>query len=193
MTVLPFNSTVQPLHDMKSLLFASLLALPLAVRAQTPTPTPAPQQVSETTEELDPNTGKVVRRTTRTYTVPAGTVTPRQPTIVGPNPDLTETSATDAQVAAYLAVPGFALAKLSAPALLDTYGGFMSKVRTERRTWKPADWAQAAAVLRALNTRYEALRETIPFDDKLTIRSEQAEFQALRTARQITEQVINKL
>jgi len=125
--------------------------------------------------------------------VAARPVSPKPPPHVAPNPDLTETSATDAQVAAYLAVPGFALAKLSAPALLDTYGRFMSKVRTERRTWKPADWTKAAAVLRALNTRYETLRETIPFDDKLTIRSEQAEFQALRTARQISEQVTNKL
>ena len=45
----------------------------------------------------------------------------------------------------------------------------------------------------SLNGRYETLRTTLSLDDKLTIRSQQAEFQALRTARQISSQVSDKL
>ncbi|RZK55689.1 MAG: hypothetical protein EOO59_10370, partial [Hymenobacter sp.] len=53
------------------LMGALLLALPLAAAAQT-TATPQ-QKVTEVTEELDPATGKVIKRTTRTIMEPAGT------------------------------------------------------------------------------------------------------------------------
>ena len=45
----------------------------------------------------------------------------------------------------------------------------------------------------SLNGRYDALRTVLSLEDKLTIRSQQGEFQALRTARQISNQVSDKL
>ncbi|HEX8657826.1 MAG TPA: hypothetical protein VF690_09845, partial [Hymenobacter sp.] len=100
---------------------ALLLALPLAVTAQTktspvpkpPTKTatvatapgqamPATQQVTEVTEELDPATGKVIRRTTRTTTVPAGTVAPGTTSAPTTAADPVSTTATDAQVTTFL-------------------------------------------------------------------------------------------
>lgn len=196
---------------------AILLALPLLAKAQTspaasaPTPaTPAPgtQQVTEVTEDLDPATGKVIRRTTRTYTMPAGAAkaAPQATTSAGstaaapaPAPpaaaaDLAEVKVTDAQIAAFLGKKTpFAVATLSGPVLLDAYSRFLEKVRADRHAWKPADWAKASAVLAALNARYEQVRPNLTLDDKLSVRSQQAEYQALRTARQISEQVSNKL
>jgi hypothetical protein len=48
-------------------------------------------------------------------------------------------------------------------------------------------------VLSALNGRYEQLRDSFGFNDKLNIRAQQAEYQALRTGRQISDQVSDKL
>lgn len=187
------------------LLAALLLAAPLAATAQTkPAPaatTPAapaataPQQVTEVTEELDPATGKVIRRTTRTTTAPATTagVGTAVPTAAAPAAVGTaDAEATDAQVTAFLRQKT-AVAALPAPALLTAYGRFMDRVRNDRHTWKASDWTTAAAVLSRLNTRYDQLRANLSLDDKLTVRSQQAEFQALRTARQLSDQVSDKL
>ena len=189
---------------------AFLLALPLAATAQT-TPTkattPAPtttkttagtQQVTEVTEDLDPATGKVIRRTTRTTTLPAGTPLPGTVgTTTTTNSststtDLAGAKAGDAQVSAFLRRKT-TVATLSSTALLSTYEMFIERLREDRQNWKPADWAKAAAVMSSLNDRYEQLRSGFSLDDKLTIRSQQAEFQALRTARQISTQVSDKL
>ena len=189
---------------------AFLLALPLAATAQTTptkTTTPAPttskttagtQQVTEVTEDLDPATGKVIRRTTRTTTLPAGTPLPgtvgtTTTTNSGTSTtDLADTKAGDAQISAFLRRKT-TVATLSSTALLSTYEMFIERVREDRQNWKPADWVKAAAVMSSLNDRYEQLRSGFSLDDKLTIRSQQAEFQALRTARQISTQVSDKL
>ena len=191
-------------------LAALLLALPLAATAQTtPTktttppaiitkPTAATQQVTEVTEELDPATGKVIRRTTRTTTVPVGaavpgsTPTPTMPASTSSSSSPNDGPANDSQVSDFFR-ERTAVNRLSAPALLDTYGRFIEKVRNDRHSWTPTDWARAAAVMSSLNNRYEQLRTGFTLDDKLTIRSQQAEFQALRTARQISTQVSDKL
>lgn len=199
-------------------LAALLLALPLAAAAQTTTPkpttpprpaaqsepasptaTPAPQQVTEVTEELDPATGKVIRRTTRTTTVPAGTTaptaTPTRITLPGTSstaPDMADARASDVQVTNFFRVKT-TVSRLTAPQLLSAYGRFIEKVRDDRHTWRASDWATASAVLSSLNARYEQLRPSFSFDDKLTIRSQQAEYQALRTARQLSDQVSDKL
>ncbi|MET4076057.1 hypothetical protein [Hymenobacter sp. UYCo722] len=189
-------------------LFALLLALPLAATAQTKTTTtaktstspaaakPGTEQVTEVTEDLDPATGKVIRRTTRTTTVPAGTAARTGTTIINPSTSPTETVATGA--ASDTAVSNFfrertTVARLTSPQLLDAYTRFLDKVREDRRGWSSADWARAATVLSSLNGRYEQLRSTYTLDDKLTIRGVQGEFQALRTARQISGQVSDKL
>ena len=193
---------------------ALLLALPLAATAQTTPPkTTAPvptttkttagtQQVTEVTEDLDPATGKVIRRTTRTTTLPAGTPMPGTPmpgtigtttTNAGTsNTDLADAKANDAQISSFLRRKT-TVATLSPSALLSTYQSFIERVRNDRQNWKTTDWARAAAVMSSLNDRYEQLRSGFSLDDKLTLRSQQAEFQALRTARQISTQVSDKL
>ena len=183
-------------------LFALLLALPLASHAQTKTttpaatPKPATEQVTEVTEDLDPATGKVIRRTTRTTTVPAGTATRPATTIINPSASPTGTvtsgTASDTMVSDFFR-ERIVIAKLTAPQLLDTYTRFMDKVREDRRGWNMADWTRAANVLSSLNGRYEQFRSIYTLDDKLTIRGVQAEFQALRTAKQISGQVSDKL
>ncbi|MCI1189575.1 hypothetical protein MON38_19300 [Hymenobacter sp. DH14] len=199
-------------------LFALLLALPFsAAHAQTKTTTtaktstatttakPGTEQVTEVTEDLDPATGKVIRRTTRTTTVPAGTAagTTARPgtTVINPSTG-TSTPSTTATVASGVAtdtaVSDFfrermTVSRLTAPQLLDTYTRFLDKVREDRREWTPNDWTRAANVLSALNGRYEQLRSTYTLDDKLTIRGVQGEFQALRTAKQISGSVSDKL
>ncbi|QKG57406.1 hypothetical protein GKZ68_12710 [Hymenobacter sp. BRD128] len=188
------------------------VAVPLAAAAQTkPTITkssststtrPATQEVKETVEELDPATGKVIRRTTRTYNVPAGTAASAGMATASPAsaPARTEepVSTTPVHAASDPAVSSFlrekvALGTTTAPQLLRLYNEFIETVRAERSGWKAADWDRAAAVLSSLNARYEQLRPSFTLDDKLTIRSQQGEFQTLRTARQLSDQISNKL
>ena len=178
---------------MKNLRFlaALLFVVPVAAKAQTKPAAPAAkttgtdvQQVTEVTEDLDPATGKVIRRTTRTTTLPAGSGTGATAAA--------DTKATDAQVSDFFREKT-TVGTLAAPALLDAYARFIEKVRADRRTWNAANWSEAAAVLSSLNGRYEQVRANFVLDDKVTIRSQQAEFQALRTARQLSDQVSNKL
>jgi hypothetical protein len=195
-----------------SWLAALAVAAPLAAVAQTkPTTTksatpasaakPATQEVKETVEELDPATGKVIRRTTRTYNVPAGT-TASGTTTASPSstPTRTEeaTSTASVRAASDTAVSAFLREKVvvttaTAPQLLRLYSEFIETVREERSGWKAADWDRASAVLSSLNARYEQLRSSFTLDDKLTIRSQQGEYQTLRTARQLSDQISNKL
>ena len=174
------------------LLAALLLALPLAAAAQTKpaTPTaPATQQQTEVTEDLDPATGKVIRRTTRTINVPVGTTSPAGTTTEAAAP---VTAASDAQVTNFLRQKTV-VSTLTTTGLLKAYNYFIERVRDDRQTWQPADWNAAAAVLSSLNGRYQQLRASFSLDDKLTIRSQQGEFQALRTAKQISTSVSDKL
>lgn len=202
------------------LLALLLLASPLAAQAQTkptttttttpkPTTTTTPtkptttttttpagtQQQTEVTEDLDPETGKVIRRTTRTINVPAGTATSpasaTYPSSTAPL-DAPVGPATDAQVTAFLRKKT-TVSTLSTTGLLSAYELFMERVRNDRATWTPTNWANAAAIMSALNDRYQQLRTSFSLDDKLTIRSRQGEFQALRTAKQISTQVSDKL
>jgi hypothetical protein len=197
-------------------LAALAVAAPLATLAQTkPTTTktttaatarPATQEVKETVEELDPATGKVVRRTTRTYTVPAGTAatssrpatTATTPTVATEDAPATTTTPAGSSVATDTAVSAFlhekvVLSRVTAPQLLRLYSEFIDQVRSDRTGWKAADWERATAVLSSLNARYEQVRTSFSLDDKLTIRSQQGEFQTLRTARQLSDQISNKL
>ena len=183
------------------------LVLPLTVTAQTKStpksstktiPAPATQQVTEVTEELDPETGKVIRRTTRTITVPVGTPAATAFPRASPMPKDTPTTAlnnsqaSDAQATAFFRRK-ITIATLTTSGLLEAYSRFLEKVHTDRHSWKATDWATASAVLSSLNARYEQLRPSLKLDDKLTIRSQQAEYQALRTARQLSDQVSDKL
>ncbi|MBF9143542.1 hypothetical protein [Hymenobacter properus] len=194
-------------------LAALLLALPLAAAAQTTpaskpstttTTTPAPATVppgmqpqTEVTEDLDPATGKVIRRTTRTIYVPVGTA-PSSTTSKTTTPATTTateaptTAATDAQVTTFLRKKT-TVSTLTTTGLLDAYSRFMDRVHNDRQGWKAGDWATASAVLSRLNERYDQLRSNFSFDDKVNIRAQQAEYQALRTGRQISDSVSDKL
>ena len=187
-----------------------LLASPLAALAQTKptTPTTAPktttttttpagtQQQTEVTEDLDPVTGKVIRRTTRTINVSVGTTTSPAPASTSGSSstvmDAPVGPATDAQVTAFLRKKT-TVSTLTTSGLLSAYDMFMQRVRNDRANWTPTNWAAAAAIMSALNDRYQQLRSSFSLDDKLTIRSQQGEFQALRTAKQISTQVSDKL
>jgi hypothetical protein len=177
---------------------------PATAKASTPTTTkPATQEVKETVEELDPATGKVIRRTTRTYNVPAGTAATSTKTTTATTPapvvsDEAPSTTAGPSVATDTAVSSFlrekvVLSRVTAPQLLRLYSEFIDQVRTDRTGWKAADWERAAAVLSSLNARYDQLRSSFSLDDKLTIRSQQGEFQTLRTARQLSDQISNKL
>ena len=192
--------------------FAVLLALPLAAAAQIKPTTPAPaktppmstpaaapapagtQQQTEVTEDLDPVTGKVIRRTTRTINVPIATAPApaTRPTAPSTTGSVAASPATDAQVTTFLRRKT-AVNALTTTGLVDAYNRFMDRVRADRHSWNAANWATAANVLSSLNSRYEQLRSSFSFDDKITIRSQQAEFQALRTGRQLSDQVSDKL
>ncbi len=177
------------------------------------------QQVVEVIEELDPVTGRVVKRTTRTTTVPATApeTAAEAPAVARPatagrpsatplpaprtatrtttapaRPGTARPAAEDALVSDFLH-EGVALARLRASELPRIYDLFIEKVRNDRRQWKPANWDNAAAVLARLNTRYEEVRQDLSFEDRLSIRTDQGEFQTLRTARQVSDQVTNKL
>ena len=179
------------------------------------------QQVVEVIEELDPVTGRVVKRTTRTTTVPATapetaaeapavarpataarpgaaplpaprTATTRATTTAPARPGTARPTAEDALVSDFLH-EGVTLARLRASELPRIYDLFIEKVRNDRRQWKPANWDNAAAVLARLNARYEEVRQDLSFEDRLSIRTDQGEFQTLRTARQVSDQVTNKL
>ena len=138
-------------------LFALLLALPLAAHAQTKTTTtpaktstpttaakPGTEQVVEVTEDLDPATGKVIRRTTRTTTVPAGTSAGTGTTVINPSSSPGTTEIVSSGTASDTAVSSFfrermVVGRLSAPQLLDTYTRFLDKVREDRRGWQAND------------------------------------------------------
>ncbi|MBO2009650.1 hypothetical protein [Hymenobacter negativus] len=190
------------------ILAALLLALPVAAVAQTTKPTTttttkpttttttAPagtQQQTEVTEDLDPATGKVIRRTTRTINVPVGTApAPSSTSTTISDEDAPVAAASDAQVSTFLRKKT-TVSTLTTSGLLSAYDAFMNRVRDDRSNWKPSDWTAAAGILSSLNGRYQQLRSSFSLDDKLTIRSQQAEFQALRTAKQISTQVSDKL
>lgn len=191
-------------------LVALLFVMPLAATAQTKptatstttkptttttTTTPAgTQQQTEVVEDLDPETGKVIRRTTRTINVPVGTATSPSSTAGSSSSpmDAPVTAATDAQVTTFLRRKT-AVRTLTTTGLLAAYELFMERVRNDRQNWQPSNWASAANIMSSLNDRYQQLRGSFSLDDKLTIRAQQAEFQALRTAKQISTQVSDKL
>ncbi|WP_375434740.1 hypothetical protein [uncultured Hymenobacter sp.] len=83
------------------------------------------------------------------------------------------------------------LSRARATELPDLYARFIGSTREQRRDWTAADWSKAAAVLANLNTRYEQVREQLPLEDRVRIRSWQGEFRTLEAARDAKE-VIDK-
>lgn len=71
--------------------------------------------------------------------------------------------------------------------LPDLYGRLLETMRAERKSWTQADWSAASAVLSRLNARYEQVREQLPLEDRLRIRSLQGEFRTLEKARDVKD------
>ncbi|GAA3945850.1 DUF6565 domain-containing protein [Hymenobacter algoricola] len=76
--------------------------------------------------------------------------------------------------------------------LPDLYGRLLEHTRDNRRQWSQADWSAASAVLEKLNVRYEQVREQLSVDDRLRVRSLQAEFRTLEKARDVKDIVTDK-
>ncbi|SHL47282.1 hypothetical protein [Hymenobacter psychrotolerans] len=69
--------------------------------------------------------------------------------------------------------------------LPDLYARFIETTRAQRRQWSSADWSNASAVLGRLNARYEQVREQLPLEERVRIRSWQGEFRTLEKARDV--------
>jgi hypothetical protein len=79
--------------------------------------------------------------------------------------------------------------KLPASQMPDVYSRFLEATRDQRRQWSAQDWEEAGAALSRLNARYEAVRQELPLDDRLTVRSYQGEFRTLQGARRVKDRV----
>ena len=76
-----------------------------------------------------------------------------------------------------------AISTVPAAQLPDLYARFLEATRDQRRQWSPADWADASATLTRLNQRYEAVRQELPLNERLNVRTYQGEFRTLEAAR----------
>lgn len=83
------------------------------------------------------------------------------------------------------------MSRARASELPDLYARFIEATRSQRRQWSATDWSNASAVLANLNARYEQVREQIPLEERIRIRSWQGEFRTLEAARDAKE-VISK-
>ncbi|UPL49966.1 DUF6565 domain-containing protein [Hymenobacter sublimis] len=71
--------------------------------------------------------------------------------------------------------------------LPDLYFRLVENMRSDKRNWTQADWSAASAVLSRLNARYEQVREQLPLEERLRIRSLQGEFRTLEKARDVKD------
>ncbi|HLK96134.1 MAG TPA: hypothetical protein VK364_00055 [Hymenobacter sp.] len=77
------------------------------------------------------------------------------------------------------------LSRARASELPDLYSRFIETTRAQRRQWSATDWSNASAVLGRLNARYEEVREQLPLEERVRIRSWQGEFRTLEKARDV--------
>lgn len=71
--------------------------------------------------------------------------------------------------------------------LPDLYFRLVENMRSDKKNWTQADWSAASAVLSRLNARYEQVREQLPLEERLRIRSLQGEFRTLEKARNVKD------
>jgi hypothetical protein len=79
--------------------------------------------------------------------------------------------------------------RLPASQILDVYSRFLDATRAQRRQWSAQDWDEASAALSRLNARYETVRQELPLEDRLSVRSYQGEFRTLQGARRVKDRV----
>lgn len=84
------------------------------------------------------------------------------------------------------------LNRATADQMPDLYGRFIDAVREQRRQWTERDWTNASDALSRLNARYEVVRTDIDMEDRLRIRSWQAEFRTLQGARKVNQKLDEK-
>ncbi|MBC6988454.1 DUF6565 domain-containing protein [Hymenobacter sp. BT491] len=75
------------------------------------------------------------------------------------------------------------IASARATELPDLYLRLLETTRDQRRQWSQADWSAASVVLERLNARYDKVRDQLTVEDRLRVRSLQAEFRTLEKAR----------
>lgn len=78
-----------------------------------------------------------------------------------------------------------AINRARATEMPDLYSRFIEATRAQRRQWTAAEWSNASAVLDRLNARYEQVREQLPLEERIRIRSWQGEFRTLEKAREV--------
>jgi hypothetical protein len=99
-------------------------------------------------------------------------------------------SSADPTLAKYLH-ESIEISRLPASQIADVYSRFLEATRDQRRQWSAQDWDEASAALTRLNTRYEAVRQDLPLEDRLTVRTCQGEFRTLQGARRVKDRVNN--
>ncbi|MDU0371764.1 DUF6565 domain-containing protein [Hymenobacter endophyticus] len=79
------------------------------------------------------------------------------------------------------------ISKARATELPDLYFRLVETMRTDKKDWTQADWSAASAVLSRLNARYDQVRDQLPLEERLRIRSLQGEFRTLEKARDVKD------
>ncbi|TGE16779.1 DUF6565 domain-containing protein [Hymenobacter elongatus] len=79
------------------------------------------------------------------------------------------------------------ISRARANELPELYLHLLESTREQRRSWSPADWSAASAVLERLNARYEQVREQLPLEERVRVRSLQTEFRTLEKARDVKD------
>ncbi|MBX0291996.1 hypothetical protein K3G63_16205 [Hymenobacter sp. HSC-4F20] len=79
------------------------------------------------------------------------------------------------------------ISRARATELPDLYFRLLETMRSNKQNWTQADWSAASAVLSRLNARYEQVREQLPLEERLRIRSLQGEFRTLEKARDVKD------
>lgn len=82
-------------------------------------------------------------------------------------------------------------ARASAADLPGLYEHFIETCQEQRRTWSDNDWDAAANALARLNQRYDQVRTALSLQERLNIRSAQAEFHTLQGARKVKNRLDN--
>ncbi|RSK48271.1 DUF6565 domain-containing protein [Hymenobacter rigui] len=79
------------------------------------------------------------------------------------------------------------ISKARATELPDLYFRLIETMRGDKKNWTQADWSAASAVLTRLNARYDQVRDQLPLEERLRIRSLQGEFRTLEKARDVKD------
>ncbi|MCA8829126.1 DUF6565 domain-containing protein [Hymenobacter pini] len=79
------------------------------------------------------------------------------------------------------------ISKARASELPDLYFRLVETMRSDKKDWTQADWSAASAVLSRLNARYDQVRDQLPLEERLRIRSLQGEFRTLEKARDVKD------